>query len=85
VQFGRIDFIAETHYIAKLVCALKILSDHKNILLSCYLVLLDPFWEMKLHKDPTNGPHPKAWTNGQRWNKWCQRWACKECLLFSCI
>jgi len=23
----------------------------------------------KLHGDPTNGPHTKAWTNGQRWKK----------------
>jgi len=25
------------------------------------------------HGDPTVGPHPKVWTRGQKWKKYCQR------------
>jgi len=28
----------------------------------------------ELHEDPTVWPHPKVWTRGQKWKKYCQRW-----------
>jgi len=32
----------------------------------------------ELHGDPTVGPHPKVWTRGQKWKKWCRRWRAGE-------
>jgi len=46
------------------------------------VVLPNPFRGMGAQRNSTetqqSGPHPKVWTRGQKWKKWCRRWRAGE-------